>query len=192
LHRFPEYKQEEQNMKHPLKSLLKLNLFALVAITAAVTPQALNADDQSPQILMNPNVVPRNGVLHVTKLCNQFSTAYPGSYCTIASSNLLAIPANSTVFYFQAAIGVGTPTPIPDFPLLSLLDSNIVLYVGTGNWAVGRCTLDNNTNLGVCTFSDGTGPLTGFTARLNVSPDSTNPWLYHWDGTYSFSSEPPK
>src|ERR1035437_9411653 len=62
LHRFPEYKQEEQNMTHPLKSLLKLNLFALVAITAAVTPQALKADDQFPQILMNPNVFARNGV----------------------------------------------------------------------------------------------------------------------------------
>jgi hypothetical protein len=62
------------------------------------------------------------------------------------------------------------------------------LDVGTGDWAVGRCTLDLNTGLGLCTFSDGTGKLTGFQARVNVSPfpDFVN---YHWDGTYSFSPE---
>jgi len=74
-----------------------------------------------------------------------------------------------------------------------MLDSNVVLYVGTGDWAVGRCTVDVN-NIGLCTFSDGTGRLTGFTARVVVTPFSSSPTEvnYHWDGTYSFSPEPPR
>ena len=36
-----------------------------------------------------------------------------------------------------------------------MLDSNVVLDAGNGNRAVGRCTLDLVTGLGLCTFSDG-------------------------------------
>jgi hypothetical protein len=117
----------------------------------------------------------------VTKLCSGTTGTYPGSYCTIESSNLAQIKVNPTVYYDQ----VGN---VP----AGMLDSNVVLYVGTGDWAAGRCTLDLTTNLGLCTFSDGTGQLTGFQARVNVSLDKTNPALYHWDGTYSFSPEPPR
>ena len=52
----------------------------------------------------------------------------------------------------------------------SLDTSNVVFDAGSGDWAVGRCTLDFSTGLGLCTFSDGTGPLTGFHARVNLSP----------------------
>ena len=147
-------------MTHLLKSLMNRNLLALVAFTAAVTPQALNAEGQ-------------NGVLHVTKECSAYTGA-AGSFCTITSSNLLEIKVGSKIYYDQAA---GTPT--------GMLDSNIVLVVGTGDWAVGRCTLDGRTHLGLCTISDGTGQLAGFSARVNVS--STDGVNYHWDGTYSFS-----
>ena len=71
------------------------------------------------------------------------------------------------------------------------LDSNVVLFVGFGDWAIGRCTLDSRTypgNYGLCTFSDGVGPLAGFTARVNVTPfeNTSSNANYHWDGTYEF------
>jgi hypothetical protein len=68
-----------------------------------------------------------------------------------------------------------------------MLDSNIVLDAGDGNRAVGRCTLDFATRLGLCTFSDGTGSLAGFHARVDVSHLGGRDWA--WDGTYSFRRE---
>jgi hypothetical protein len=109
--------------------------------------------------------------LHVTKNCLGY-TGQAGSFCTISSSNLRAIPVGSKVFYFQALV-----------PSTGLLDSNIVLDAGSGNRAVGRCTLDLVTNLALCTFSDGTGELSGFHARVDGSGSFAE---YHWDGTYSF------
>jgi hypothetical protein len=90
--------------------------------------------------------------------------------------NLAAIPAGSKVLYDQAA---GIPA--------GLLDSNVVLDAGNGNRAVGRCTLDGVTSLGICTFSDGTGELAGFTARVNVSPFPSDLINHHWRGIYSFT-----
>jgi len=120
----------------------------------------------------------RSGFLHVTKNCSAFAGG-PGSYCTITSSNLPLITHGSKVFY-DYPNNLGTPT--------GLMDTNVVLYVGAGDWAVGRCTVDNTTNIGLCTFSDGAGPLTGFQARVNVSSaDGIN---YTWVGTYSFNSAP--
>jgi hypothetical protein len=121
----------------------------------------------------------RDGDLRVTKECSEYTGA-AGSFCTISSSNVPAIKVGSKVIYDQAA---GTPN--------GLLDSNVVLDAGNGDRAVGRCTLDLTTGLGLCTFSDGTGQLTGFHARADVTPpaDGVN---WHWDGTYSFSSESEK
>lgn len=119
----------------------------------------------------------KKGDLHVTKECLAYFGA-AGEFCTITSSNLAAIEVGSKVFYDLAA---GIPT--------GLLDSDVVLDAGTGNRAVGHCTVDFGTGLGLCTFSDGTGQFTGFHARVDVSPptDGVN---WHWDGTYSFSTEP--
>jgi hypothetical protein len=123
--------------------------------------------------------IAREGDLHIEKNCSQYSGA-AGSFCTIISSNLAALPVHSRIFYDQAA---GVPNPNPPG---GMLDSNILIYVGPGNWAVGRCTLDNNTNLGLCSLSDGVGPLTGITMRVTVSsPDGIN---YFWNGTYAFRS----
>ena len=116
----------------------------------------------------------RNGQLHVTKECSAY-TGSAGSFCTITSSDLAEIKTGSKVSYDQAA---GIPA--------GLLDSNVVLDAGTGNRALGRCTLDLTTGLGLCTFSDGTGQFTGFTARVDVDCRSG----CRWDGTYSFSPEP--
>ena len=118
------------------------------------------------------------GDLHVTKECSAYTGA-AGGYCTITSSNLAAIKAGSKVYYDQAA---GIPA--------GLLDSNVILDAGAGDRAVGHCTLDLGTSLGLCTFSGGTGQFTGFHARVDVSPVQGIAKNYHWDGTYSFGAGP--
>jgi len=109
----------------------------------------------------------------ITKECSQY-TGGAGSFCTITSSSLPFIGVGALVIYDQAA---GIPA--------GLLDSNVVLDAGHGNRALGRCTLDLQTGLGLCTFSDGTGEFAGFHARVKV--DCTS--VCRWDGTYKFSSE---
>jgi hypothetical protein len=124
----------------------------------------------------------RRGELHVTKECSAYTGA-AGAYCTITGSNLADIEVGSQVLYSQAAVDPTTPEG------RSIgLDSSAVLYVGPGDWAVGRCTLDMTGNSGLCTFSDGTGRLTGLRARVVVS--STDGVNYSWNGTYSFSPVP--
>ena len=80
--------------------------------------------------------------LHVTKECSAYQGG-AGQFCTITSSNLAAIKVGSKVFYDQAA-GIpscSTPTNIsPPCPASVFLDSNVVLYVGTGDWG-GRPVL---------------------------------------------------
>ena len=97
-----------------------------------------------------------------------------GRFCTITSSNLARIKVGSKIYYDQAS---GIPA--------GLLDSNVVLDAGNGNRAVGRCTLELATGLGLCTFSDGTGQFAGFNARLNVAA-SRGGVNWRLDGTYSF------
>ena len=145
-----------------------------VVLVAGVAALALSLSTGAASVSASSE---RRGALHVTKECSAFTGA-PGSFCTITSSNLAEIKVGSRVFYDYPII-LSTPT--------GLMDSDTVLNVGTGDWAVGRCTLDNTTNLGLCTFSDGTGQFAGFSARLNVS--STDGVNYHWDGTYSFRPE---
>ena len=113
----------------------------------------------------------RTKSLHVTKECSEYSGA-AGSFCTITSSNLRRIPAGTRVYYDQAA-------NVPE----GLLDSNVVLDAGDGNRALGRCTLDLMTGLGLCTFSDGIGKLAGFHARVAVDCTAE----CRWDGPYGFA-----
>jgi hypothetical protein len=114
----------------------------------------------------------RSGELLMIKDCTH-DTFLSGGSCSITSSNVPEIGVGSMVFYDQAA---GTPT--------GLLDSNVVLDAGHGNRAVGRCTLDLSTKGGLCTFSDGTGDLAGFSARLDVACASLA--VCRLDGTYRF------
>ena len=117
----------------------------------------------------------QSGDIQITKECSQYTGA-AGSFCTITSSNLAQIPAGTKVYYDQA-FGVSA----------GMLDSNVVLRVGQANWAVGRCTLDGNTGAGICTFSDGVGPLAGFTGRVVVSHiGGPN---YAWAGSYHFNQQ---
>jgi hypothetical protein len=114
----------------------------------------------------------RKGELRVTKECSA-NTGLAGSYCTITASNLDAIVAGARIFYNQ-------PFGVPE----GMLDSDVVLDAGAGNRAFGHCSLDAATGKGLCTFSDGTGLLIGFKARVNVSTTDGVNW--RWDGTYSF------
>ena len=137
---------------------LKLMTTGFVALTLSLSTGAASADSE------------RKGQLHVTKECSQDKGA-AGDHCTITSSNLAEIKVGSKVFYDQAA---GIPA--------GLLDSNVVLDAGNSNRAVGRCTLDFATGLGLCTFSDGLGQFSGFHARVDVDCRSG----CRWDGTYGF------
>ena len=120
----------------------------------------------------------RSGPLHIKKDCTKY-TRLAGGYCTIVESNFSGIPVGSVVHYTQA-LGILAP---------GWLDSNVVLDAGNGNKAVGRCTVDLNiVTPGVCTFSDGTGNLAGFTARVDVSTQPVFPFDFFWDGTYQFKS----
>ena len=119
----------------------------------------------------------RSGKLHVTKECSEYTGA-AGDWCTFTVSNISQLPVGTKVLYSQAA---GVPA--------GLLDSNVVLDAGDGNRAVGRCTLDLATGLGLCTFYEGTGQLAGFEARAEVTCPSRDGRAEDcdWDGTYGFN-----
>jgi hypothetical protein len=149
-----------------LTPIFVLPLVPVVALTLALSTGAAAVSASSE----------RSRPLHVTKECSEYVKGVAGEFCTITSSNLGRIKVGSRVYYTQPA---GIPA--------GMLDSNVVLDAGNGNRAVGRCTLDMTTGLGICTFSDGTGRLAGFNARVQVTPPSGEDDDWHWDGTYSFS-----
>ena len=114
--------------------------------------------------------------LHLVKNCST-DTGIPPTYCTIAVSNLKALPVHAKVWYLG--------------PVLSdayFLSSNIKIDAWHGNTATGYCQVDAKDSSGICTFWKGTGTLTGFHAVLHVSIDSKGLW--HWDGTYYFGGRP--
>jgi hypothetical protein len=110
---------------------------------------------------------------HGTKDCSGF-TGLVGAYCTIRSSNVKALKVGSKIFYVQEASKTA-------------LDSDTIIYVKRGSVATGHCFLSSATAVGLCTMSDGTGTLAGFHLRVRVTADASIPYLFHWDGTYSFS-----
>lgn len=148
------------------------NLLSSLAL-ATMAAGAILTLSLSPRVASVSAASGRNGEIHIVKNCAAYTGA-AGDYCTITSSNFPEIPPNSTKVFYDQAFNVPT----------GMLDSNVFLSIGTGDWAVGRCTLDGTTNLGLCTFSDGAGPLSGFSARVNVS--SADGLNYSWDGTYSY------
>ena len=149
------------------QKITRIVAIAVVASFAALTP-ALSIG------VASVSAAPRKGDLHVTKECSQYFGA-AGDWCTVTVSNLGRLPVGSRVLYSQA---MGIPT--------GLLDSNVVLDAGSGSRAVGRCTLDLVTGLGLCTFSDGTGQLAGFQARVDVTCPGDG-IVCDLDGTYSFT-----
>ena len=156
-----------------LRTLRTTSFAGFAAIVLSIVAAPIPASAQEGQ----------KGQIHVQKVCPPATfTGAPGSYCTITVSDLAEIPANVTSVYYDE------PNPLPIGPL-AFLDSKVVIYVGTGNWAAGRCTVDFSTGLGLCTVSDGTGTLAGFSARIDVRIDFGTGITY-WDGTYSFGPLP--
>ena len=118
-----------------------------------------------------------NGQLHILKDCG--IPTNPQNTCQILHSNLSALPAGSLIYYDQVT---GGPSAGPGY-----LDSNVFVYVKSGQWAVGRCTVANDASAGICTLSDGVGPLAGITVRVNVTyTPGGDGALFAWDGTYRF------
>jgi hypothetical protein len=121
----------------------------------------------------------RIGQLHIVKDCTYptYFSGIPGSsYCLIESSNLPELPSGTKIYYNQITDG-------PTAGAAGFLDSTVFLYVNDTQWAVGRCTVANdNKTPGLCTLSDGVGPLAGFSARIVVT--HTGGPMYTWDGTY--------
>jgi hypothetical protein len=114
-----------------------------------------------------------SGELQITKECSAY-TGQAGSFCTITSSSLAAIPVGSRIVYATAA---GATT----------LDTDIVLTPAgqTANSANGHCSLDFATGAGLCTLSGGTGAFAALSASVAVSYLAGPNWA--WDGTYSYS-----
>jgi hypothetical protein len=112
----------------------------------------------------------RSGALHLTKECSQY-TGLADSFCTITSSNVKAITVGSRVVYLQAAGDTS-------------LDSDIVLVVGPGNYALGHVRLDFATGTGEVRIWGGTGRFTSFHAKAVVSALGGPDWA--WDGKYRF------
>ena len=144
-----------------MKRIVGLILAVALAGSLAVASQARTGASSS-----------RTRALHAVKECTSTYHGLPGQYCTIESSNLGAIPAGSKVFYFQAATANG-------------LDSDLALYAGPGNVALGHVTLSFTTATGVITFRGGTGDFRGFRAEADVTYDIGHD-RWHWDGTYRF------
>jgi len=119
---------------------------------------------------------PRSGTLHLTKECSEYN-GNADSFCTIRTSNLPAITAGSRVVYLQAAGATS-------------LDSDIVLVVGPGNYALGHVVLDLTTGLGEVTLSGGAGEFRSFHATVRVTPPGgANGADWAWDGKYRFSAQ---
>ena len=114
---------------------------------------------------------PRSGTLHVTKECSEY-TGQAGSFCTIASSNLDAIPIGSKVVYAEAATATGG------------LDTNIVVNTPNGDTAHGHVVLDGATQTGTVTLAGDTGELAKLAADLVVAPLAEP--NYGWEGRYSY------
>ena len=153
------------------QKITRIIAIAVVAPFAALTP-ALSIGGASASASVEPT-----RELRLTKECSEYFGA-AGDWCTVTDSNLSRLPVGSRILYSQA---LGSPA--------GLLDSNAVLDAGDGNRAVGRCTLDLATGLGLCTFSDGTGELAGFQARVDVTC-SGGGLVCELDGTFSFSPSP--
>jgi len=128
----------------------------------------------------------RNGQIHIVKDCDGESLMPGTDFCTITISNLPELPMGTQIYYDLSPGPVAGP---------GYFDQNIFVFVNENQWAVGRCTGPNNINtpgpVGLCTITDGIGPLAGFSARINVTYRSGGSGsLFAWDGTYSFNPLP--
>lgn len=152
-------KLQPQLTRFGLRPIVGLLLAIVVTGAVAAASSAANSNSSS-----------QRGALHVTKECSEY-TRQAFSYCTITSSNVNALTAGSKVVYLQA-------------PGAASLDSDIVIVVGPGKFALGHVTLDFATGTGELTLSGGIGPFSSFKAKADVSYLGGPDWA--WDGKYRF------
>ena len=114
--------------------------------------------------------IARTGTMHLEKECSEYTGA-AGSFCTIVSSDLDAIPTGSKVIYREAATASGG------------LDSDISVETPDGDVANGHVVLDGATQTGTVTLRGGSGAFATLTADLEVA-QVTGP-TYRWDGPFS-------
>jgi hypothetical protein len=139
----------------------KLLVLAVTLVTAAGISVAIATASSS-----------HAGELHLKKECSEY-TFLADSFCTITASNLDLIKVGSRVVYLQA-------------PGTTSLDSDIVLVVGPGSYALGHVTLDLATGQGLVSLRGGAGPFKSFHAKAHVSPPGgINGADWAWDGKYS-------
>jgi hypothetical protein len=99
---------------------------------------------------------PRSGILHVTKECSKY-TGEAGSFCTVTSSNLRAIPVGTRDVGLGAVGADGS------------VDFDIVFVTRGANAAFGHVTICGTCEVGRVTFSGGTGQFKKFTADLVIT-----------------------
>jgi len=115
-------------------------MLALVALGLTLAVPALAA-------------APRNGILHLTKECSQY-TGEAGSFCTITSSNLNAFPVGTKDVAVDAAAADGS------------LDTDLVFQTRGENAAFGHLVICGPCEVGTVTFDGGTGQFKKFHANL--------------------------
>lgn len=106
--------------------------------------------------------------LNLTKTCDP-----AGTPCVVTQSNVAALPPGTTEDYLGPEYG---------YPVLS---SGVVIttsYQGGGT-ATGHCTWPLRSASGTCVFSQGTGSLAGFHAKLTVTANGDFSEFF-WNGTY--------
>jgi hypothetical protein len=115
----------------------------------------------------------RSGDFHLTKACPTY-TGLAGDHCTVIASDLKAIELGTRFVYLEAVDVNG------------VLDSDIELDTpGSGNnKAFGHCKLVGE--IGLCTFSGGTGKFTHFQGSAAVSCPAAAAPNCTVEGTYSF------
>lgn len=149
----------------PKRTRLERKAILALLLATVVTGAVVGASSAA-----NTGSAPRSGALHLTKECSQY-TGLADSFCTITSSNVKAITLGSRVVYLQAAGATS-------------LDSDIVLVVGPGKFALGHVALDFATGKGEVTIWGGIGPLSSFHAKAAVSALGGPDWA--WSGKYRF------
>lgn len=144
--------------------------FAAIALSILTGPTSATAQEG------------QKGQIHIQKVCPSTTfTGANGSYCSVTVSDQVALPIATKIYY--------NGLPAVQEGEQAFLDSPVVVYVGTTDWAIGRCTVNLANAQGLCIVTDGVGRLAGFSARIDVRIDFATGVTY-WDGTYSFRSLP--
>lgn len=156
----------------PTFRTMPIAIFAAIVLSIFASPTSATAQEG------------QKGQIHIQKVCpNTTFTGVNGSYCSVIISDQAALPISTKIYY--------NGLPAVKEGEKAFLDSPVVLYVDTTDWAIGRCTVNLANAQGLCIVTDGVGQLAGFSARIDVRIDFLSGITY-WDGTYAFAPRPPR